>query len=476
MDRTPGESVIGRIETHLSRPISIQSLAALRILFGAILVWDCWRYIRYTRIERYYVETDWTFPYFGLWFIQPLPEPYIHWLWLGVGLTAFMVMIGLFYRPAIILFTLIFGYFFLLDRTQYLNHNYMVLLYAVLLCLVPANRAFSIDARLWPAIRSKVIPYWPVAAVRLQTEIILIYAGIVKITDDWLRGQPLMLWFESRADEMLLGPIMSLDWVALAASWATVALHVLGAPLLLWHRTRLAVFCIYVVFHLSNVALFNIGIFPWITIAVTLIFFPPDWPQRLARRFLGVFEAVPPMPPLPEVRIPRIAPGLLLVLAVWFAVQIAVPQRQIFFDNLVGWTGDGHRFSWRMRIYDRDAEGVFRIVIDGQEDLAYDLDPRDIMSRRQARVVMTRSDVAHDFARMLEDRLLAAGARRVEIYPRIRKSLNGRPEQWFLDPEVDLTEEPVRYFTPAPWVMPLEHRAAEGVWPDWFPPLPLQRP
>jgi hypothetical protein len=42
-------------------------------------LWDCYRYFKYDRIYRYYVEPTWTFPYFGLDFIRPLPEPYIYW-------------------------------------------------------------------------------------------------------------------------------------------------------------------------------------------------------------------------------------------------------------------------------------------------------------------------------------------------------------------------------------------------------------
>ncbi len=118
-----GEGPVARLTGHLSVPVSIQSLVVLRVLFGAILVWDCWRYIRHDRIRRYYVDVEMTFPHFGLEFVQPLPAPHIHWLWLGVGVSAFLVMIGLFYRAAIVAFILIFGYFFLLDRAQYLNHT-----------------------------------------------------------------------------------------------------------------------------------------------------------------------------------------------------------------------------------------------------------------------------------------------------------------------------------------------------------------
>jgi vitamin K-dependent gamma-carboxylase len=290
-------------------------------------------------------------------------------------------MVGLFYRVAIWGFVLVFGYFFLLDKAQYLNHNYMVLLYAILLGFAPANRAFSLDARWGFVTPTPMIARWPVAAVRLQTEIILIYAGIVKITDDWLRGEPLGMWLRARADEVLFGPLFQYDWVILAGhlgDGGAACARRAAAPV---EEDAARIFLIYCGFHVSNSILFNIGIFPWITIAVTLIFFEPDWPQRLARRVLGVFETLPPMPTPPRVAVPR--PGRApVLLAVWFAVQLVVPQRQIFFPNLVGWTGDGHRFSWRMRIYDRDAEGVFTVVWPETGE-RLEIDPREVMSSRR---------------------------------------------------------------------------------------------
>jgi hypothetical protein len=57
------------------------------------------------------------------------------------------------------------------------------------------------------------------------------------------------------------------------------------------------------------------------------------------------------------------------------------------------------------------------------------------------------------------------------------KSLNGRPMQLYIDPEVDLTAVPYNWVRPDPWVRPLETRAgvSEDI-PDWLPPWPQQRP
>ncbi|ETX27071.1 HTTM domain-containing protein [Roseivivax isoporae] len=442
----------GRATDALSTPVPALSLAVFRIALGALLVWDCWRFIRYDRIWRYWIAPDFHFTYPGFGWVTPLPEPYIQLAWLGMGLAALLVMLGLFYRVAIVALTLSFGYFFLLDKAEYLNHFYLVLLFLVLLCVLPAHRTLSLDARLRPRVRRDHVPYAAVFILRAQMEIMLVFAGLVKLTPDWLAGEPLGLWLRNQADDVALGALFRYDWVILAGTWGTVALHVLGAPLLLWHRTRLATFAVYCVFHGANAMFFNIGIFPWLTIAATTIFFAPDWPRRAARWLLGRFEALPPYAP-PAFPAPRTLPRAALVaMAGWIAVQVALPLRAAYFPTEVRWSGDGHRFSWRMRIYDRQAEGSFVVAADGQH---WTVAPTEYLTARQADKMMVRADMVHQFAGYLEDVWEDAGYRDVAVRAEIRKSLNGRAAQHFVDPAVDLTAVPLAYLSPDDWVMPL---------------------
>ncbi|MDO5527983.1 MAG: HTTM domain-containing protein, partial [Paracoccus sp. (in: a-proteobacteria)] len=437
---------------RLSQPVSIQSLAFFRAAFGALLVWDCWRFIKYDRITRYWVEPDLLFPYPGFGWLTPLPEPWIHYAWAAVGISAFCVMLGLFYRIAIMSLVVLFSYFFLLDRTEYLNHFYLVILLAALLTVMPAHRAYSVDAWMWPQIRSQTVPYAAPFMLKAQMEIMLIYAGLVKITPDWLAGQPLEIWLRA-AEPGIFGFLFQYDWFFPLASWGTIALHVLGAPLLLWHRTRLAIFLIYCAFHISNAFYFNIGIFPWMTIAATTIFFAPDWPERLLRRLRGL--ATPPPRAAPAGRpLPR---AVLAAMAVWLAVQMFLPVRGVLFpDSEIRWSGEGHRFSWRMRIYDREAEGTFFVLLPGDHSQIWIIDPRSRLTQRQVSKMLPRPDLIHAFAMALESEWQAAGYDDVIVRADIRKSLNGRPYQQFVDPMVDLTEVKLRALRSNDWVLPLE--------------------
>ncbi|MEX2503134.1 MAG: HTTM domain-containing protein, partial [Trueperaceae bacterium] len=56
-------------------PVPAASLAAFRIAFGATLLWEVARYLRYDWVRRYWVEPLWNAPYEGLAWVTPLPEP-----------------------------------------------------------------------------------------------------------------------------------------------------------------------------------------------------------------------------------------------------------------------------------------------------------------------------------------------------------------------------------------------------------------
>lgn len=439
---------------RLSQPVSALSLAAFRIALGGLLVWDCWRFIKYDRIYRYYVEPELHFTYSGFGWVTPLPEPWIHWAWLMVGISALFVMLGLFYRIAIVVLTLFFSYFFLLDKAEYLNHFYLVILFLLLMCVLPAHRALSLDALWRRDVKRTHVPYATVFILRAQMEIMLVFAGLVKLTPDWLAGEPLGLWLRPQADTFFFGWLFAHDWVFVAACWGTIALHVLGAPLLLWRRTRLATFAVYCVFHSLNAVFFNIGIFPWLTIAATTIFFAPDWPARIVSILRGADTRA--VQTAGTVRVPNVA---LIAMAGWIAIQIALPLRAGAFDSEVRWSGDGHRFSWRMRIYDRQAEGLFVVRADGQE---WEVLPTDYLTPRQASKMLVRSDMVHQFAGHLADLWRGVGYQDVQVYAMIQKSLNGRLSQHFIDPAVDLAGVKPAFLGKDSWVMPLLD-AVQGV-------------
>lgn len=66
-----------------------------------------------------------------------------------------------------------------------------------------------------------------------------------------------------------------------------------------------------------------------------------------------------------------------------------------------------------------------------------------------------RPDMILEFGRWLGRRLEAEGKGEVEVYAEAHVSLNGRPRQPLIDPEVDLMTIEDRLWPPADWILPL---------------------
>jgi hypothetical protein len=273
-----------RFVDPLFEEVDASSLAFFRVAFGVIMLVECWRFWSKGWIERYYMRPDFFFKYYGFEWVEPWPDSGMVWHFALLALLSLLITLGFLYRFAAIAFFFAFSYVFLLDQARYLNHFYLVMLIAVNMMLVPANRFFAVDASLWPRLRSATVPAWSVWLFRLQFEVMYIYAGIVKINPDWLRLEPMGMWLSRRDDMPLVGELFNQDWVVALAAYGSIALHIVGAPLLLVRRARGWVMAIYFAFHLANHFLFRIGIFPWVAMAGTLLFLEPDWPRRALRR------------------------------------------------------------------------------------------------------------------------------------------------------------------------------------------------
>ena len=448
----------------LFTPVDAASLAVFRIGYGIIMLVETWRYFHADWIRRYYITPTFHFSYYGFDWVQPWGETGMYLHFAVLALLALFIAIGFLYRFSSIAFTLGFSYLFLLDQTQYLNHFYLVILLGALLSMMPAHRAFSVDAWLQRRSGAAVVPLWTVWALRGQFEVLYLYAGIVKLNADWLRLEPMAIWMARGADLPLIGPLMVEPLAVAAASYGVIILHLVGAPLLLWRRTRLGVLLVYTVFHTLNHFSFNIGIFPWLTLFGTLIFFEPDWPRRVWRALTSRAKpavaqtgqagaAAPAMATATALPAPghRLVIGLL---AAWFGLQVLVPLRHLLYPGNVSWTEEGHRFAWQMMLREKSGVAGFR-VSDPASGRIWHVNLPDYLTRRQINKMATRPDMllqfAHYLARTWEREYSLP---RVEVRVTSAVSLNGRPPVPLVDPDRDLAAEP-RNLYPADWILPL---------------------
>ena len=79
---------------------------------------------------------------------------------------------------------------------------------------------------------------------------------------------------------------MTFEFSVYAMSYLGLLYDLLVGVLLLWNPTFWIGILATIFFHCSNKLVFNIGIFPYVMIASTSLFFRSDWPTRVVRLFI----------------------------------------------------------------------------------------------------------------------------------------------------------------------------------------------
>lgn len=456
-----------RVCAALFKPVDISFLVFFRVVFGGIMLWETYRYFTHSWIARYYVDPVVNFTYYGFSWVRPWPGRgmYIHFFVLG--LAAACVMAGFLYRITAPVFFLAFTYFFLLDQTRYLNHFYLVSLIGFLMCFLPAERAFSVDALLRRKIRSDVVPAWTLWLLRAQIAIPFLYGGIAKLNSDWIHGgEPMRSWLRPLTKASGGSPIFTTDFVVYTFVYGGLLLDLLVIPLLLWRRTRLFAFAAAVLFNLINATIFDIGIFPWLMLGALLIFFPPEMFRRFARAFMSPGEEFVDTGPK-TIAETSICPSLtksqkitLGLLGAYLAFHLVFPLRHYLYPGNVSWTEEGHNFSWHMKLRTKSGEAVFTVT-HPQSGQTWTINPGDYLESHQLTKVITKPDLVVLFAHHLVEEKRREGYENVEVRARIMASLNGREPQLLIDPEVDLAKEEVRLL-PTPWIVPLTTPLGSG--------------
>jgi hypothetical protein len=448
-------SWLTEIRQRATDEVDLSSLAVFRVLFGLMMFVGTVRFMAFGWVDQFFVQPDFFFHYWGFEWVSPLPGPWMHAVFVAVAVLSLMVALGLFYRFAIIAFFVLFSYVELIDVANYLNHYYLVSLIALLLCFLPAHRAWSLDAYLRPAIRRGKTPAYHVWLLRFQVGLVYFYAGVAKIGSDWLlHGQPLNIWLSSRVDTPLIGGFLDLWWIALAMGWAGM-LHDLLMPFLLsWRKSRPAAYAVLVVFHVSTGYFFRIGMFPVIMMVSATIFFAPDWPRRwVPERFWpggqraerGDQRSAPSRGGM--VRKVAVAAALLFCL-----LQLVMPLRFLAYPGNVLWHEQGMRWSWKVMVREKNGAVTYRVRVPGRQKEYY-VSPSRYLTSHQEREMSGQPDLILQLAHHIGREFRERGHARVEVRADAVVSLNGRTPQPMIDPTVDLTSVDDGVAR-ADWIMP----------------------
>lgn len=454
----------------LFKPIDLASLVFFRVFFSILGFADLMGVWAYYHLHKGYFDPDkFQFKYFGFEWVRPLPEPFLSMVFIGLMVAALLIALGRWYRPATLVFAIGFTYVFLLEKALYLNHGYLYCWFSWILVFLPANRQWSGDVLRNPALRTDRVEAWCLGILPFMMGLVYFYGGLAKLNADWLlRASPLTIWLSNKSDMPLLGWLWEKEATAYAMAWCGALLDLSAPFLLLFRRTRVWAIGLLLVFHLTNTLLFQIGIFPWLSLVLSLLFFPPDFPRQafaFLKRRIKKLERVenwwqrrmadaPDAPGDAAVPPAFHRPWVRAVLACFVAFHLLMPLRHWWFEGDVAWTEEGHRFSWRMMLRTKSGHGYFEVK-NAQTGKTTRINPRDYLTDRQYEKLFTHPDLVLQFAHYLSGLWARRGEPAVEVYASVRASLNGRPSQPLINAEVDLAKETWDCFHKSTWVVDL---------------------
>lgn len=420
----------------MTTPVRAASAAVFRIGFGVVGLILVLRFFAHGWIEALFIAPEVHFKYPGFAWVEPLPGAGMYFVFALLGLAAASIALGYRHRIGAALFAVGLAYVELIDRTNFLNHYYWMVLTAALLVLLPVGRMWSVDAKQGRVTEAGWVPLWVVWLLRFQVGMVYFFAGLAKLNADWLlRAEPLATWLPTRSDLWLVGPLLALPATAYFLSWAGAFFDLTVVAWLLNRRTRLPAYVVLVAFHTSTWLLFpSIGVFPLVMSLSALVFFDPDWHERL------IVARHHPRPGPGRVRA-----GWVVVAAIYVGIMALIPLRHFAMPGDVRWTAEGYHGSWHVMLTEKT--GVVDFVATDDEGRSWVVPPPDYLTPRQLAVMATDPALIQQTARMIAVDLGASVAADARI------SFNGRPNRQYTDSSVILSGDPVdasRIVTAAP--------------------------
>jgi uncharacterized membrane protein YphA (DoxX/SURF4 family) len=429
----------------LFKHIDNSGLIVFRIVFGLLCFLEAVGAIFTGWIRRTLIEPEFTFSFIGFEWLQPLPGDWMYAYYAIMGLFGLFIMLGYKYRFSMLMFALMWTATYLMQKSSYNNHYYLLMLLSFLMVFLPANRYASLDVKLNPSLKSISMPSWCKWVFVLQLFILYTYASAAKFYPDWLDGSVMEILMKSKANFYVVGELLQQKAVHYILAYGGILFDGLIIPLLLFKRTRKYAFFASIFFHLFNSFIFHIGIFPYMSLAFSLFFFEPKVIKTIFLKRKVYYEA-------DDVIVPKYSTVLLSVFSIYFIIQIALPLRHHFFEDDVLWTEEGHRLSWRMMLRSKSGRTTYK-VINAETNKAIPIKLNDYLTKKQQRGASTKPDVIWQFSQHLKQDFAKKGIP-IKVYVNSFVRVNGKPSRQLIDPKVDIANEEWHHFKHHDWILP----------------------
>jgi hypothetical protein len=419
-------------------------LLIFRIFFGILVALECYGAIVTGWVKRTLIEPQFTFNFIGFDWLQPLPGWGMYAYFFIMGTLGVCIALGYKYRFSIISFTLLWTGVYLMQKSSYNNHYYLLVLISLMMCFFPANANYALDSKYNTSLQKNWMFGYFKWIVVLQLFIVYTYASVAKLYADWFDLGIIKILMQSKAHYYIIGDLLQQPWVHQIISVFGILFDLLIIPALLWKRTRNIAFFISIFFHLFNSIVFQIGIFPYLSLAFTVFFYD-------AKTIRNIFFKGKKLYTENQIHMPSFKNSFFVIAGIYFAIQLILPIRHHFIKDDVLWTEEGHRLSWRMMLRSRTGTIKFQIVNNETEEKTI-VNIDNYLTKKQSRRIASYPDFIWQFAQRLK-REYAEKGEDVSVFALNSKvSVNGKPYRAFINPKVDLANTSWDYFWHNEWI------------------------
>ncbi|WP_034060885.1 HTTM domain-containing protein [Lacinutrix jangbogonensis] len=433
------------LNTFLFKHIDNSGLIVFRIIFGFLCFAESVGAIFTGWITYTLVEPKFTFTFLGFEWLQPLPGNWMYVYYAIMGVFGLLIMVGYKYRMSAFLFFIMWCSVYFMQKSSYNNHYYLLVLLSGIMVILPAHKYASIDAKQNPKIKSISMPAWCNWIFVIQLFILYTYASKAKLYPDWLDLSVPTKLMQSKANYPIVGEFLQNGFMPYLVGYGGILFDGLIIPLLLFKPTRKYAFFASIFFHLFNSFIFQVGVFPYLSLAFCLFFFNPEIIKNIFLKRKEYYAKA-------EIIVPNYKTILVVLGSIYFSIQIALPVRHHFIEDDVLWTEEGHRLSWRMMLRSKSGYTNFKVV-NKKTKAVTPINLSTYLTKKQIRSVNYKPDFMWQFARYLKKEYKEKGVD-IQVFVSAKVSVNGKPHKQLIDEKVDLANIEWNYFTHNDWILP----------------------
>ena len=427
-----------KLYTLCNKPVNNASLTVFRMVFGFLLAAEGFGAIMTGWVHMVYIKTQFNFQFFGFEWLDIFHGIPMYAVFVGLGISGLAIAFGYRYRLAMLTYAILWSITYLGQKSSYNNHYYLMFLLCWCSVFIPMNARFSLDVKQGRVKETGHLPFYLNYFFVAMFAVVYFYASINKIYPDWLSGRFIKGSMQNKflMTNSFFNTFTTKDWYLLLVSYTAILYDGLVIPALIWKKTRkLAIFFSFI-FHLYNSVVYQVGVFPYMSLSILLFFASDEWLERMIGKAKQLSDTYKPKVVLSYVAFI----GIMIF-------HVLMPLRHRFIEGNVFYTEEGHRCSWRMML--RNKGGSCYITVkraNGKSERV----KMDDLSTKQKRLLYKLPDVLYAYVQRIKAKY--PPDEEIEIYANVRVSLNGRKRKILINKDTDLAKVTWNYFTHNQWI------------------------